>query len=53
MRETIRVMSVGKKAMDRAMQAHECLSSSMQRQAEVTRFLEGKFPAFLPTKEVT
>jgi CheY-like chemotaxis protein len=53
MRKTILVMSVGKKAMDRVMQANECLSSSMQRQAELARFLEAKFPAFLPTKEVT
>jgi len=52
MRETIRVMSVGKKAMDRAIQANERLSSSMQRQAELARFLEAKLPAPIPTKQV-
>jgi hypothetical protein len=48
MRRTIRIISVGKKATDRAMQASEHLSSSMQRQAKLTRFLEAKLPTLLP-----
>jgi CheY-like chemotaxis protein len=52
MRETMRVISVGKKAMGIVMQANERLSSSKQRQAELARFLEAKLPALAPTKEV-
>ena len=53
LRRTIQVISADKTVVERVMQVSEHLSSSMQRQAEVTRFLEAKIPAFLPTKEVT
>jgi CheY-like chemotaxis protein len=52
MKRTIDVISIAKTVDSIALRAEARLSASMQRQAEVTRFLEAQASALIRTKEV-